>query len=199
MLGWFKKKLRIVPPVWSIFPYFHLGGVSSGHMIFVRSRTYTDEELLRCLGVTDYQRVDDPVNEYPKHWVCITNDSQWTQVLDDHNDQLLYRKTTQPGIEELAKHHDVFAGFVGDVDRSYEFVYYRGGDIARKVVVESPTYSDRVTTESIGDPLPGETIVTRDTGKHNETNIILSLAASLGINVTHKRENIRVYQLPADS
>jgi hypothetical protein len=89
--------------------------------------------------------------------------------------------------------HDVFACSVGDCDRSFDFVYYRGSRLVRKYVVADPDFRGGVVVEDVGRPLPGEWAAFRQAG---ELSIVLGIAASLGIKTDYTERDVRVYAQP---
>jgi hypothetical protein len=69
-------------------------------------------------------------------------------------------------------------------------VYYRHGRLLRKLVVDDPHFHMPVVVEDFGIPLEGEAVAMQHS---DELQIALEIARSLGIDVWHRRERIRVY------
>jgi hypothetical protein len=93
----------------------------------------------------------------------------------------------------LAKRHDVFACSVGDSDHSYDFVYYHGGRLRRKYVVEDPHWHGGSVAEDYGLPLPGESEANQ---VPDELTRVLFLASLLGIDLQHEGKSVRIYTKP---
>lgn len=118
----------------------------------------------------------------------------WLMLADDWYYTLWHKQSTRPAIGSIGASHEVFAYSVGEGDRSFDFVHYQNGKLARAYVVESPNYSDRIVVENIGTPLPGETALLREDGD----NIGIQLAETLGIKTRFKDDELRIYVPPEE-
>lgn len=165
------------------------GRIHSPYFIFIQcGGAYSDADLLTRFGLRDYRRSDSSSN--PGRYVCITSDRQWTHIADDWSYTLWHMASTRDVIDEIGSDHDVFACSAGDCDHSWDFIYYRHGRLLRKHVVEDPHFLGGRVVEEFGIPLEGEA----DAMKHSdELEIALGIASSLGIDVRHNMEKIRVY------
>ena len=166
------------------------GSLYASYFIFIKcAGAYSDADMLLRFGLTDYQRVPAPLDFGP--YVCLMEDSEWTHIADDWSYTLWHRPSTWETIAEIAKDHDVFACSIGDCDYSWQFVYYRHGRLLRKYVVDDPHYQKGgMLVEDFGIPLEGETEAKKQT---DELGTVLTIAASLGIDVAHRTKEIRVY------
>jgi hypothetical protein len=86
----------------------------------------------------------------------------------------------------------VFACSVGDSDHSFDFVYYRGGRLVRRYVVEDHFRGAHVV-EDFGEPLPGEVAAFKES---DELGKVMAVAASLGIKTDYTDSDLRVYVPP---
>jgi len=175
---------------------FHFGAGGSLHapfFIFIKcAGAYSDADLLRRFGLSGYQRVSAPPDSGP--YVCLTEDGQWMHIADDWSYTLWHRPSTWETLAETAKNHDVFACSTGDCDYSWQFVYYRHGRLLRKYVVDDPHYrKGGIVVEDFGIPLEAEESATQ---LSDESEIVLTIAASLGIDVNHRAKEIRVCAPP---
>ncbi|WP_435016264.1 hypothetical protein TA3x_003828 [Tundrisphaera sp. TA3] len=164
-------------------PYLVRGRLYAPFYIFLRTRM-ADADLLATFGIGDYT---DSADARGSHYAVVADDGEWTMLADDWGYTLWYRPTTWATIAELGRTIDVFAGSVGEDDRSYDFAYYRGGRLARKYAVSD--LRGLVVEVDVGDPLPAEAARFDD-----ELDHVLALAASLGIRSQYEEHEIRVYR-----
>src|SRR4029079_5465413 len=104
------------------------------------------------------------------------NTGPWTLLADDWYYTLWHLKSTQLAIASLAARHDVFACSVGECDHSFDFIYYKNGQLIRKYVVVYPSFTRREVVEDFGDPLPGETAALQH---ECELHVVLTIAHSI--------------------
>jgi hypothetical protein len=138
-----------------------LRGVSLGrvaHIIAVRQRDLSDEELLTRLGLVGIVRRDDYVQgDWDHHLdmgcVFVGNDSEWTHIHDNEGYTLENWAGLRARIVRLAVDFDVFECLVGDPDDYYYFELHRHGELVRKRVVDPYTSTGGVVTVDVGEPL----------------------------------------------
>jgi hypothetical protein len=170
------------------YPVLDSGGLHSAFFIFVRHpHPYSDAELLTRFNLGSYRRASGvaPLSRL----AVISDDGAWTMLADDMHYTLWHMGTTRPAIEAIAKQHDVFACTEGDSDRSFDFMYFKNGQLVREYAVSSPLYSDRVVDLDFGVPLPGESALLSKDGH----NIGLDLAGTLGIKTRFAVSDSRLY------
>jgi hypothetical protein len=173
------------------YPVLDSGELHSAFFIFVRHpHPYSDAELLARFTLGSYRRASGVA--LLARLAVISDDGAWTMLADDMRYTLWHMSTTRPAIEAVAKQHDVFACTEGDADRSFDFVYFKNGQLVRKYAVSSPLYSDRVVEHDFGVPLPGEAALLSKDGN----NIGLDLAGTLGIKTRFAVSDLRLY-IPA--
>lgn len=168
------------------------GTIPSAHAIFVRCASrQPDDLLLDRLGIQGFARETAPDIGY--RIVLVTHDSEWVHIFDDSYYTLWNSEVVRNRIPNLAKNFDVFTFFAGDTDDSLTFTYYRDGTRRRHFVAEDPTYRGRSTIEDTGVRLDAEA----DAFKHTDAlEIGRDLARSVGIDLRHRVDDIRVYAKP---
>lgn len=163
----------------------------SPYFIFIRcAGQYDDIELLHQLGIHGFVRDSEPTG---KLCVFVTEDKQWTHVADDWFYTLWHGRHTPArfeGIQTLARKHDIFTCSVGDVDESFDFVYYSGGRLMREYVVEDPDFKGGKVVQDMGPLLPNEE---KSLKEPDPLKRVLGIAQSLGIDTQHRRDQIRTY------
>jgi hypothetical protein len=165
------------------------GQLLSPYLIYIRRpHDYSDVDL-RSLFHLGHYRLTSTVDMLAKH-VIIADAGEWSLIADDSLYTLWHMASTRRAIETLGTRHDVFACAVGDSDRSFDFIYFRDGRLARKYVVASPHYSDQVVVENVGRRLPRESALLHKVQHEN----IDTLAALLGLRTEFKREELRIYR-----
>jgi hypothetical protein len=111
--------------------------IHSGFFIFIRHpHTYSDADILAHFNLASYRRSLNVARL--DRYAVLVDDDEWTTVADDLYYTLWNMSTTRQVIEDIAKHHDVFACAEGDCDRSFDYMYFRNGHLARRYEVSSP-------------------------------------------------------------
>jgi hypothetical protein len=169
------------------------GQLHSPYFIFVRRpHEFADADLLTRFGLHNYERTKSVAQL--GRYAILADAGTWTLLADDWHYTLWHMPTTGSTIEDLAATHDVFACSVGDIDRSFDFVYYRNAALVRKYAVSDPHMKGRKMVNNIGEPLPAETEVV--TGEYDEISIVLRLAESIGIKTEYQEAELRIYVAP---
>jgi hypothetical protein len=167
------------------------GTILTLNSIFFRKPVaYSDDALLGRLGIEGY--LFDPTPEDSSRYVLVTEDREWVHILDDLSYSMWHTPSVHEAIPHLSHEFDIFMYTVGDADNSYEFAYYREGRLARRCVVDDTTWgqSEGVVVEDNGEPLPLELTGPRDS---DNWMWMRSIAGSLGIDLRHRRDQIRAY------
>jgi hypothetical protein len=165
------------------------GELHAPHFLFLRcAGRYSDAELLRRFGLPTYRLTK--AAERLGRYAILADDGEWTMIADDWYYTLWHMPSTRPTLAALGESHDVFACSVGDCDRSFDFVYYRGSRLVRKYVVADPDFRGGVVVENVGWPLLGEWAAFRHS---DEMRIVLGIARSLGIKTDYTEQKVRVY------
>ena len=170
----------------------------SSYWIFLKSaRKYSDADLLREFGLSDYLRTSWP-NELEglitlkrSRTVAFGSSGEWTCVVDDRFYTLWNMHTTRPTLARLAGSCDVFSYSLGDCNNSHDLVYYRDGQLVRKyVVIDSPEGGQQEVFESIGEPINGES-QTLDFVDFQRG--ITAVGQLLGFSTSYKIADLRFY------
>jgi hypothetical protein len=169
------------------------GRLHAPYFIFVRGEgIYSDADLLHLFGLSAYRSTSHPAKSprrLERHAI-LADDGLWTMIADDWYYTLWHMPSTRPALQTLGQSCDVFACSVGDCDHSFDFVYYRGGRLVRRYVVEDPDFRGGHVVENTGEPLPGEVAAF---GGSDEMGIVLGIASSLGIRTDYAEGDLRVY------
>lgn len=159
----------------------------------------SDEDVLDKLGIRDYQELslketkEEYIREINKFYITELGD--WTHIIDGWYG--LWYSDIRTYIDEIAKNHEVFYASIGDIDDSFDFVYYQNSILRRKYVVEDPHFSRNklVIKENYGSSLVGEEKILLQRDK-DPWYTITELAQNIGISLNHPLENIRAYGVP---
>jgi hypothetical protein len=167
------------------------GRLHAPYFIFVRDeRRYADADWLRLFGLGSYL----PTQSAPRlgRYAVLADDGSWTMIADDWYYTLWHMPSTRPVLHRLGRRRgcEVFAGSVGDCDRSFDFVYYSEGRLVRRYVVVDPDFRGGRVAENTGEPLPGEADAFSEP---DELSVVLSVAASLGIKTDYTDRDLRVH------
>lgn len=172
---------------------FPQGGLHAPYFIFLRcAGRYSDADLLTKFGLGKYLPATAAVADRGRYAI-LADDGQWTLLADDWFYTLWHLPETRPTIEALAQECDIFACSVGECDRSFDFVYYHQSRLIRKYVVEDPHFRGGVVVQNVGYPLPAEAAALQ---LEDETNIVLAIAASLGIKTNYTESDVRIHAPP---
>lgn len=162
--------------------------------IFIKCGKEVDEvELLEELGInTETLELTTAENHFDSG-VYLTQQEEWLHLMDNWLYTLWYSKTIRSKIELLARKYDIFYCSVGDIDHSFDFVYYQGGKLRRKYVVVDPTCQKREIETDMGDPFPEEAAALEFP---DAMDVVIKLARSIGVSIHHTPENLRFYSMP---
>jgi len=172
------------------------GILDSPFYIFIKSAiNLTDEEILKSLGLEEFTEMEKTKiqNGYIEGMdiLYITRVGEWLHIIDGCS-YLWIDKQIRKNLEILGKSFEVIYSSIGDVDMSFEFVYYKDGKLRRKYILEDPNYSkyQLIIKENFGIPLDGE-----QDSLDNEDNWgkMINLVKSIGIPLNHKKEEIKCY------
>lgn len=168
----------------------------SPYLIFINGGFWmSDAEIMEKLGLAGYELVTNKKErekkEIPfKRYIFITEDDEWTHIMDDWSYHLWHNKTIRKRLQVLSRDFEIFCCSVGDVDDSFDFRHYQNGEIVREYVVEYPQFKGGVVTKDFGKPFPAETEALQEKEIYVKVTMI---AKSLGINLHHSKEKVRVY------
>ena len=173
-------------PSW-LFPQHRL---HAPYFIFLRcAGKYSDAELLAKFVLGAYRPATAETPPRGRYAV-FADDGQWTLLADDWYYTLWQQPDARSTIEALANECDIFACSVGDCDRSFDFFYYRQSQLVRKYVVADPHCRGGTVVQNVGYPLPAEAAALQ---LEDETEIVLTIAASLGIKTNYTEQQVRIY------
>lgn len=163
------------------------------YRIYVRSEEDDYEDILFALHLHDWESLSNHVHELeadPKsRYFYTTHLDDWMHILDDCY-TLWYDKEIRGRILELSNEFEILTCSMGDQDMSFDFHLFKGGQLQREYVVDSPGYSDRVLRTNTGTPLPGE----RDAlAKKNSEDIINAIVHNYGIRTNYSEARIYGY------
>jgi hypothetical protein len=165
----------------------------SGHAICLRpARAMADADLLALLGLTGWLPAEFGLRrEYAVPAVTLAEVGDWTVVADGLSYSLWNRVETHERVPALAS--EVFVAFTADCWDTFEFRYYRDGQLVRQYTADAETGKPDRVLKSVGEPLPGEA-ATPDLS--NGWAGLYRVAAALGINPTAGVRNRRVLHAP---
>ncbi|MFK7904949.1 MAG: hypothetical protein AB8B69_07485 [Chitinophagales bacterium] len=168
----------------------------SPYFIFIKEGfKITDQELLQRLDLKGYELVTDKEvkqSELEGKWTLfLTEDSQWTHLMDNWFYTLWHDTKLRNRIKNLSADFDIFYCYGGDCDESLGFVYYQNGALVREYIVEDPNFRGSKVVRDFGAPFTIEKTVSEET---NPFFRVLSIAKSIGIDIQHRLEDIRPYR-----
>ncbi|QWG09925.1 hypothetical protein [Flammeovirga kamogawensis] len=116
----------------------------------------------------------------------------WLQIFDDWAYSLWYDSDFKSLLTELCKEFEIYYCSVGDIDSSYEFSYYKHGELSREYILDDSISGKEFIEKSYGQQLPFEDELNLINDEHDK---ILFIASKLGINVSNNINLINSYYL----
>lgn len=167
----------------------------SPYFIFIKEGyKISDETILKNLGLSGYELVtenNERSNEIRnKRYLFLTEDKNWTYLMDDWFYTLWHNKEIRNRIKSLSKEFEIFTCSVGDCDDSFDFTYFKQGEIIRQYVVEDPKYKGGEVVKNFGIPFPVENTALRNKDLYTK---VMTIAESFGIKMNHEKEKVRIY------
>lgn len=168
----------------------------SPYLIFINGGFWmSDKEIMESLDLDGYKLVTDEKERekkemLSKQYLFLTEDDEWTHLMDGWGYDLWHDKNIRTQLQLLSKDFDIFTCSVGDVDDSFDFHYYTQGEIVREYIVEDPHFKGGHVTKNFGQPFPAETAALQEKEIYAK---VTTIAKSLGINLHHTKEQVRVY------
>ncbi len=161
--------------------------------IFVKDKSkLSDDQLLEKLDLKHYKPVlKKEDQELPdKQYLYISDDGNWKHLMDDCSYGLWHELEIGLRIEGLSKEFDIYSCSIGDIDDSYEFVYYKDGIKIREYEVKDYDFDGGIVVKNSGQALEFE----QDALAEKEVlDKVLAIAKSIGIHINHNAVNIRCY------
>ncbi len=150
----------------------------------------TDKEILALFKLDNYKLVKEvPLDD--RNTIYLHRDGRWVHIMDNYFYSLWHQQSFREQINELGEKYEIFSCTAGDVDKSFDFKYYKNGKKIREYVVASPNYNDQVIKVDIGEPLFGESKALQN---EDELNKILCVAEQLGIVLPKNADQILIYK-----
>jgi hypothetical protein len=167
----------------------------SPFMIFIKGAAkLADSELLSLLNLNEYNRVEiSNENQSGKDsigYMFIANSDEWVCIMDDWNYALWCNEENREKLLDASNEYDIFYCSVGDSDDSYDFAYFKTGEVIREYVVEDPSFKGGKVVKDIGIPLPIESQALLH--KENSEKVI-TIAKSFGIKFHLPKDEVRIY------
>lgn len=168
----------------------------SPFFIFVEGGAkYSDRELMARFGL-ELRDGDEAGRTREIHFA---QDERWLHIMDGWFYGLWYNPRVGQVLQELARHHRIYACCVGDCDDSLEFVYYADNQIQRHYRFEDPSMWDgRGVVIDDGAPLPGELEARAGALSQDELGLVLKIAEGLGIRPVKDGRRARSYSYTHD-
>ncbi|MFK8105360.1 MAG: hypothetical protein AB8G15_22800 [Saprospiraceae bacterium] len=163
--------------------------------VFIKAeRNLSDEALLQAFDLKAYQLVTEEeereMEHFDKRYLFITEDAEWTHLMDDFCYTLWHLESLSEKLEVLSQRYDIFCCSVGNVDDSFDFIYDKNGKVVRDYVVEDLQYNGGVVVKNEGTPLAGEEKALQIPDRYAK---VLALAQLIGVNPNHQLQRIRCY------
>lgn len=167
----------------------------SPYSIFIKEGPkLSDNKIMVALGLEDYKIVSDEKERnniaLNKRYIYLTEDEHWTYVMDDLSYTLWYSKEIRKRILLLSNIFEIFSCSIGDIDDSFDFTYFKHGEIIREYVVEDPKFNGGEVVKNVGLPFPIEDIALKKTDTLEK---VCTIAASFGIKMNQELAQVRVY------
>ena len=170
------------------YPVLQGGLLHAPLFIFVRTTAPTSV-VLSGLGLSAA-----PVKgsrDKDRNRLYLIRGQHWVHVCDSCGYDLWHRPGRREMLATAGRRWEVFSYWVGDVDESYELLYFHDGRLSRHRAVASPGYSDRIVQTDLGAPMPGETAAVL---RSDASVIGRTLAAALGIDVCYTPDRVEHYR-----
>ncbi|MFO0849918.1 MAG: hypothetical protein U0871_15390 [Gemmataceae bacterium] len=168
----------------------------SGHAICLRPvGAVADADLLARLGLTGWLPAEFGLcREYAVPAVTVAEVGDWTVVADGLSYSLWNRVETHECVPALAAAvGEVFVAFTADCWGTFEFRYYRDGQLVRQYTADAESGKPDRILKSVGEPLPGEAATPE---LSDGWTGLYRVAAALGIDPTAGVRNRRVLHAP---
>ncbi len=167
----------------------------SPYFIFIKEGgKMSDKEILEHLGLNDYKIVADEKERIKevlyKRYLFLTEDNYWTYLMDDWYYTMWHNEEIKNRIKLLSENFEIFTCSVGDCDDSFDFAYFKQGEIIRQYVVKDPKFKGGEVVKDIGNPFPIEKVALR---KNDLYEKVMTIAESFGIKMNHEKEKVRIY------
>lgn len=167
----------------------------SPFLIFIKGATkLADSELLSLLNLNEYYMVESSSeNQGDKNltgYLFIANSDEWVCIMDDWSYALWCNKEIRKRLLAVSNEYDVFYCSVGDIDDSYDFAYFKSGEVIREYIVEDHSFKRGVVVKDFGVPFPVES----EAFLHKEIyEKVITIAKSLGIKFHLQKDEVRVF------
>ena len=168
------------------------GIVFSPFYVFIKGvNKLTDIEILDFFRIQNAEIVKNGDVKNKTTSLFITEDSNWIHIMDFWDYCLYHNENENKRIIKLAEKFDIYTCSVGDSDHSFDFKYFKNGQLFREYIVEDPEYKGGQLTKDYGTKLMNEenALLLED-----ELDKVLEIANGIGIRFAHTKEKIRHYQ-----
>lgn len=168
----------------------------SGHAICLRpAEAVADADLLARLGLTGWLPAEFGLRRmYAVPTVALAEVGDWTVVADDLSYSLWNRVETHERMPALAAAvGEVFVAFTADCWSTFEFRYYRDGQLVRQYTADAESGKPDLILKSVGEPLPGEAATPEFSDGWAS---LYRVATALGIDPAAGVRNRRVFHAP---
>lgn len=154
----------------------------------------SDKEILEHLGLVDFDLIIDKKEREKKilhkRYLFLTEDNEWTHLMDDWFYTLWHDKEIRKQIKLLSENFEIFTCSVGDCDDSFDFTYFKQGKIIRQYIVEDFQFNGGEVVKDIGNPFPIEKTAIKKKDLYEK---VITIAKSFKIKMNHEKEKVRIY------
>jgi len=167
----------------------------SPYFIFIkRPNKLTDDQLLQKLDLQRYTLVkseaERETEDFKKSYLYITEDENWTQLFDDWSYSLWHDQGLKNRIISLSEKFEILTCWIGDIDESFGFHYFKKGKVVRQYIVEDSDFQSGIVVSDIGERLINELVSLQKKDAFDKVKLI---AESQGVNFTHHKDKIRMF------
>ena len=166
----------------------HDGKLWSPYFVFIKGTEMTYREVLGELGLGRYVKIDSIERRFD--YLAIGRDSLWTHVIDNFGYTHWHSKAFKDAVANLGTRRDVFSFSVGDIDYSYDLLYYCSGKLIRQIVWEDPKINGGQLKHQSGPALAREETIIQN---KDPIKGLWQVASALGIESDYTKINLMVY------
>ena len=165
----------------------------SPYFIFIRGvENKSDQTILELFGFNQIEPTSNDLVSEDEHCIYLYREKEWVHLMDNFYYTHWHSNQFKARIKELGKQYEIFTCRLKDVDESYDFKYFKHGELKRNYMSESPNYSDVDVTVNFGEKMNGELDVL---SIKEDIDYPIVVAKELGIKLAKSKDHILCYKV----